>query len=175
MTFQNALNVLRNEVNTYNRANGVTKYRAARQQRNISSAEVDGRTKRRTDSTWEKLTNREIIEYHPSFRFGSKLQLFPKELREKLDKERRQYKEKNKRKRNPSGTGKRSIKKVKKELKQLSELVGLMDEKDDRDGRTIYEVNSNTMGGRNSRQAKKESGDSSSKASVKQKIAELKS
>ena len=67
LTFQNALNALRNEVNIFNRAQGVTKYRAARQQRNISSAEVDGRHKRRTDSTWEKLTNGEVIEYHPSF------------------------------------------------------------------------------------------------------------
>ena len=83
LTFQGALDALRNKVNAHNRDSGISKFKGARQQRNISSTDVRGRTKRRTDATWEKLTNGEIIEYHPSFRFGNKLQHFPK--REKLD------------------------------------------------------------------------------------------
>ena len=54
---------------------------------------MDGKTKKRSDSTWETLTNGEVIEYHPSFCFGSKLQLFPKELRTELYQQRKEYKE----------------------------------------------------------------------------------
>ena len=67
LAFQSVIDSLRNEVNTYNRNNGLTKFCNARQQRNISQAEIEGKTNKLLDSTWEKLTNGEVIEYHPSF------------------------------------------------------------------------------------------------------------
>ena len=51
LIFQAALAALCNKVNVHNRDNGLSKFKSARQQRNISATEVEGRTKRRTDST----------------------------------------------------------------------------------------------------------------------------
>ena len=179
LTFQGALDSLRNEVNTYNRNNGVSRFRNARQQRNVSSTEVQGRTKKRTDSTWEKLTNGEIIEYHPSFRFGNKLQHFPKALKDKLQKQRSDYKNKNKRKSSARGDGKRSVKQVKKEVEKLGELVGLIHASQGGSDKAvnISEANSNPMGGRNSRQVKNETDNLNLRVmeEVATKIAKLKS
>ena len=73
LTFQAALAALCNEVNAHNRDNGLSKFKTTRQQRNISSTEVEGWIKKHTNSTWEKLTNGVVIEFYLSFRFGSKL------------------------------------------------------------------------------------------------------
>lgn len=76
--------------------------------------------------TWETLTNREIIEYHPSFRFGPKLQLFLKKLRDKISKQRKEYKDKRSGKSDKKGNlNKRAIKNLRKELAVLEELVSV--------------------------------------------------
>ena len=82
-----------------------------------------------SDSTWEKLTNGEVIEYHPSFCFGRRLSLFPAELRKRLDQQRKEYKQ-NKGKRtggkaNPQSPTRRKIKKARKEVRELAKLVEL--------------------------------------------------
>ena len=87
--------------------------------------------------------------------FGSKLQHFPKELRKKLDRQRKEYKES--KKKNSGGNeraSKRAIKKVKNEVNKLRELVGLMEkEKSHKKKRKVSEANANLMGGRRSCQA----------------------
>ena len=174
-TFQNALDSLRNEVNNYNRDNGITKFRTARQQRNISEVDVSGRTKRRTNSTWETLINGEVIEYHPSFRFGQRLQFFPKALRGMLDKQRKEYKEQ-KNKRKSGGVSNKQFEKFKKEINKLGELVSLVHDQNNNDGNqiSISESNANPMGGRNSRQIKKESNSSETTGNISTRIQEVK-
>mmetsp|Transcript_8019 Transcript_8019/g.11452 ORF Transcript_8019/g.11452 Transcript_8019/m.11452 type:complete len:107 (-) Transcript_8019:1860-2180(-) len=83
LKFQSALGSIRNEVSNYNRYNG-GKFRSARSQHRISKVKNGNRTKTRADSTWEMLTNGEVIEYHRSFRFGAKLQYFPLKLCKRL-------------------------------------------------------------------------------------------
>ena len=95
------------------------------------------------------MTNGEVIEYHPLFRFGSKLQFFPKELQNKLDWQRKEYKEKGNINRSGGNMGKKVIKKMKKDVKRLGELVSLMSkELEDIQDRKIAEANSNPMGGK---------------------------
>ena len=99
-------------------------------------------------------------------------------MRDKLQQQRKEYKEKNKRKENP-GEGKRSIKKVKKGVAKLGELIGLIQSSQSGSDSTltVSEINANAMGGRNSRQAKKDVENSNSKVNdgIATKIAKLKS
>ena len=167
LTFQSALTALRNEVTQYKKGSTGGRFARARQQRQISEITQPGRAKTRTDSSWEKLTNGEIIEYHPSFRFGKKLNLFPPELRQKLDKQRQEYKQKRGRSNsnNKSSPSKRQIKKACTEIRQLAELVDLSRSSPDKNS-----LNANPMGGRNERHQQRQQHSNE----VDSKIAELK-
>ena len=82
---------IRNEVNNYNNALTRAKFwNTCDPQRFINA--ITTKTKRHSNSTFEALTNGEVIEYHPSFKFAPKLQLFAPELRKRLDKQRKEYK-----------------------------------------------------------------------------------
>ena len=167
LTFQSALTALRNEVTQHKKSSTGGRFARARQQRQISEVTQPGRAKTRTDSSWEKLTNGEVIEYHPSFRFGKKLNLFPPELRQKLDKQRQEYKQKRGRSNsnNKNSPSKRQIKKARTEIRQLAELVDLTRSSPDKNS-----INANPMGGRNERHQQRQQNSNE----IDSKIAELK-
>ena len=167
LTFQSALTALRNEVNQHKKSSTGGRFARARQQRQISEVTQPGRAETRTDSSWEKLTNGEVIEYHPSFRFGKKLNLFPPELRQKLDKQRQEYKQKRGRSNsnNKNSPSKRQIKKARTEIRQLAELVDLTKSSPDKNS-----INANPMGGRNERHQQRQQNSNE----IDSKIEELK-
>ena len=177
LSFQAALDALRNKVTQWKDSSTGAKFARARQQRHISEVNPSNRTKTRTDSTWATLTNGEVIEYHPSFKFGKKLSLFPQELKDKLFQQRAEYK---KRKGNHQNCNdkkppsKRQIKKARSEIRQLAELVDLTS-KSNHDART---ANANPMGGRNERhqqrQEQRQESSNSSSPDIATKIAQLK-
>ena len=165
LSFEQAMTALRNEVNNYNRQSGV---RGGRNSSTVASATIEsvnpeGVKRKRTDSTFEKLTNGEVIEYHPSFKFGPKLQFFPPALRTRLTKERKAYKNELNKKQNTGNQNKnknkRSIKKVRRQLKELADVVDLLrDSGGEANGSSnISTLNSNPMGGRNARQQQRNS------------------
>ena len=173
LTFQAALDALRSKVTQWKDSSTGAKFARARQQRQISEVNPSNRTKTRTDSTWVTLTNGEVIEYHPSFRFGKKLSLFPQELKDKLFKQRDEYKKKrsgNNRNNNNKGPSKRQIKKARTEIRQLAELVDLTT-RTNGDART---ANANPMGGRNERHQQRQEQAGASTTDIATKIAELK-
>ena len=115
-----------------------------------------------------------MIEYHPSFRFGGKLKLFPQELRNRLDKQRQEYKKRrgnsNNNNNNNSGPSKRQIKKARAEVRLLAELVDLTQGQAS-NSRT---ANANTMGGRNERQQQCQQSNNNNNDEIAAKNVELK-
>ena len=174
LSFQAALDALCNKVTQWRESSTGAKFAWARQQRHISEVNPSNRTKTRTDSTWITLTNGEVIEYHPSFRFGKKLSLFPQELKDKLFKQREDYKKQkrngNHNRNNNKGPSKRQIKKARTEIRQLAELVDLTS-KSTHDART---ANANPMGGRNERYQQRQGQANAASPDIAAKIAELK-
>ena len=123
-----------------------------------------------------------MIEYHPALRFGKKLELFPPELRRRLDKQREEYK-RNKRQgnnnnnnNNRDGISKRKLKKVKREIRQLSELVEIQNGNgnDNSNDNTIANANANPMGGQKQRQQHREQQrNNNNNDDIRHRIAEL--